>query len=102
MFIFTASYPMGTGALSPGVKRPGSEADRSPPTSAEVMTMWIYLSTEASLHFYFYLIRSLKLSQRVSPRLLSCPQKGTCAVHLSCCPTPGAGSSPPCVDMRGH
>jgi hypothetical protein len=31
-----ASYPMGTGAFSPGVKRPGREADHSPPSSAEV------------------------------------------------------------------
>jgi hypothetical protein len=31
----SASYPMGTGALSLGVKRPGSEADHSPPPSAE-------------------------------------------------------------------
>jgi hypothetical protein len=32
-----ASYPMGTkGAFSLGVKRPGSEADHSPPSSAEV------------------------------------------------------------------
>jgi hypothetical protein len=29
-----ASYPMGTGALSQGVKRPGRDTDRSPPTSA--------------------------------------------------------------------
>jgi hypothetical protein len=28
------SYPMGTGALSLGVKRPGREADHSPPSSA--------------------------------------------------------------------
>jgi hypothetical protein len=40
-----ASYPMGTGALSPGVKRPGREADHSPPTSAEVNKTWIYTST---------------------------------------------------------
>jgi hypothetical protein len=33
------------GALSPGVKRPGREADHSPPTSAEVKKMWIYAST---------------------------------------------------------
>jgi hypothetical protein len=32
-------------ALSPGVKRQGREADRSPPTSAEVKKMWIYTST---------------------------------------------------------
>jgi hypothetical protein len=31
-----ASYPMVTGVLSLGVKRPGREADHSPPTSAEV------------------------------------------------------------------
>jgi hypothetical protein len=33
------------GALSPGVKRQGREADHSPPTSAEVKKMWIYIST---------------------------------------------------------
>jgi hypothetical protein len=33
------------GALSPGVKRPGREVDRSPPTSAEVKKMRIYTST---------------------------------------------------------
>jgi hypothetical protein len=31
-----ASYPMGIGALSLGVKRPGREADHSPPSNAEV------------------------------------------------------------------
>jgi hypothetical protein len=31
-----ASYPMGTRALSLGVKRQGREADHSPPSSAEV------------------------------------------------------------------
>jgi hypothetical protein len=33
------------GALSPGVKRQGREADHLPPTSAEVKKMWIYTST---------------------------------------------------------
>jgi hypothetical protein len=33
------------GALSPGVKRTGREADHSPPTSAEVKKAWIYTST---------------------------------------------------------
>jgi hypothetical protein len=33
------------GALSPGVKGPGREADHSPPTSTEVKKMWIYTST---------------------------------------------------------
>jgi hypothetical protein len=40
-----ASYPMGTGALSPGVKRPSREADHSSPICAEVKKMWIYTST---------------------------------------------------------
>jgi hypothetical protein len=31
--------------LFPGVKRPGCEADHSPPTTAEVKKMWIYTST---------------------------------------------------------
>jgi hypothetical protein len=32
------SYPVGTGALDPGVKRQGREADNSPPSSVEVKT----------------------------------------------------------------
>jgi hypothetical protein len=32
----SASYPMGTGGISPGVKRPGCQADCSPLCSAEV------------------------------------------------------------------
>jgi hypothetical protein len=39
-----ASYPMGTWALSLGVKRPGREADHSPPSSAEVKNAWSYTS----------------------------------------------------------
>jgi hypothetical protein len=31
-----ASYPMGTGTLSPGVNRPGSKADHSSPSSSKV------------------------------------------------------------------
>jgi hypothetical protein len=42
--VHPTSYPMGTGALSPGVKRPGRESDHSP-TSAEVKKMWLYTST---------------------------------------------------------
>jgi hypothetical protein len=34
-----------TGACSLGVKRPGREADYSPPASAEVKKIWIYIST---------------------------------------------------------
>jgi hypothetical protein len=43
--VHSTSYPMGTGALSPGVKRQGLEADHSLPTSAEVKKMWIYAFT---------------------------------------------------------
>jgi hypothetical protein len=40
-----ASYPMGTGDLSLGVKWPVCEADHSPPSSAEVKNAWSYTST---------------------------------------------------------
>jgi hypothetical protein len=40
-----ASYPMGTGALSLGVKRQESEAEDAPPSSAEVKNAWSYTST---------------------------------------------------------
>jgi hypothetical protein len=36
------SYPMGTGALSLGLKRPGREADHSPTSSAEIKNAWSY------------------------------------------------------------
>jgi hypothetical protein len=39
-----ASYPMGTGDSFLGVKRPGREADHSPPTT-EVKKTWTYTST---------------------------------------------------------
>jgi hypothetical protein len=34
--VHQASYPMDMGGGSPGIKRPGREADHSPPSSAEV------------------------------------------------------------------
>jgi hypothetical protein len=36
LWVNPTSYPMGTGGSFPGVKRPGREADHSPPASAEV------------------------------------------------------------------
>jgi hypothetical protein len=36
---------MGTGEFSPGVKRPGREADRSPPFTSKVKNLWSYTST---------------------------------------------------------
>jgi hypothetical protein len=41
----TGSEAHQTSYLSLGVKRPGREADHSPPTSAEVKKTWIYTST---------------------------------------------------------
>jgi hypothetical protein len=40
----------GGGALSPGVKRPGHEADHSPPTSAEVENLDLYNHSPIHLH----------------------------------------------------
>jgi hypothetical protein len=47
-FLFSTSSrpavgPTQPGALSPGVKRPGREADCSPPASAEVNKTWMYI-----------------------------------------------------------
>jgi hypothetical protein len=38
------------GAVSPGVKQPGREADHSPPTNAEVKKMWIYIYTSPAFY----------------------------------------------------
>jgi hypothetical protein len=40
-----ASFPMCTGALYLGVKRPGRQIDHSPPPRAEVNNAWSYTST---------------------------------------------------------
>jgi hypothetical protein len=61
-----ASYPTGTGEFPPGIKRPGREADHSPPSSVEVENAWSYTSTptirlhgvvfskaQEQLHIYF-------------------------------------------------
>jgi hypothetical protein len=41
----TASYPMDTAAVTPGVKWLGREADHPSPTSAEFSNTWMYTST---------------------------------------------------------
>jgi hypothetical protein len=41
---------MGTGGSFSGVKRPGREADHSPPTSVEVKKIWNYTYTSSRLH----------------------------------------------------
>jgi hypothetical protein len=43
--VHPTSYKMGTGGSFPGVKWQGREAGLSPPTSAVVKKMWIYIST---------------------------------------------------------
>jgi hypothetical protein len=45
-----ASYPMGTGAFSPGVKRPGREADHSPACIARSGMMELYIHSPIRLH----------------------------------------------------
>jgi hypothetical protein len=37
---YPVSYPMGTRSSFPGVKRPGREADHSPPSNSEVKNAW--------------------------------------------------------------
>jgi hypothetical protein len=38
------------GLFLPGVKLPGREADHSPPTSADIKKIWLYMSTPTRLH----------------------------------------------------
>jgi hypothetical protein len=44
------------GDLSPELKRPGREADHSPPTSAQVKKTWTYTSTPPYLFMAWYLV----------------------------------------------
>jgi hypothetical protein len=56
------------GALSPGVKRPGREANHSPPDSTEVKKMWIYtsiLSTWSTLLFFLPYSRTPNVRDKV-------------------------------------
>jgi hypothetical protein len=45
-----ASYPMGTGSFSPGLKRTEREADHSPPSDAEIKNGGIILPLPINLH----------------------------------------------------
>jgi hypothetical protein len=42
--VHPTSCPMGTGGSFLGGKAAGCEADHSPPTSAKVKKMWVYIS----------------------------------------------------------
>jgi len=57
--VHPASYPMSTGGLSPGVKRPGREADDSPPLCAEVMNACSYTSITQYVFMRWYLIKQV-------------------------------------------
>jgi hypothetical protein len=45
-------------AVFPGVKRPGREADHSPPSSAEVKNAWSYTSTLPFVFMAWYLVKN--------------------------------------------
>jgi hypothetical protein len=45
------------GALSLGIKRPGREADHSPPSSAEVKNAWSYTSTPRNVFMAWCLVK---------------------------------------------
>jgi hypothetical protein len=51
------SYPMNTGVISQGLKRPRREADHSPPSSAEVKNAWSCTSTHQYVFMAWYLIK---------------------------------------------
>jgi hypothetical protein len=52
-----ASYPMGSEAFIPGLKRPGCEADHSPSSSAEINNAWSYTSIPQYVFTVWYLIK---------------------------------------------
>jgi hypothetical protein len=53
---------MVAGALSPGVRRPESEADHSPPSTAEVKFAWSYTSTPPYVFMAYCLSIGITLS----------------------------------------
>jgi hypothetical protein len=54
---YPASYQWVPGALSLGIKRPGREADHSPPSSAEVKNAWSYNSTPKYVFMAWCLVK---------------------------------------------
>jgi hypothetical protein len=57
------AYLMGNGGSFPGVKRPGREADHSPPTSAEVKNTWLYTSTPPYVYISVRFLSPFPFSQ---------------------------------------
>jgi hypothetical protein len=52
-----ACYPMDTGALSLGVKRPECEAEHSSPSNADIKNVLSYNSTTPYVFMAWYLIK---------------------------------------------
>jgi hypothetical protein len=46
--VHSAAYTTGTGGFSLWVKQPGREADHSPPSSAEVVELYVHSSSKSS------------------------------------------------------
>jgi hypothetical protein len=63
-----ASYPMSSGRFSPGVKRPGREADHSLTSRDEVKNVWRYTSTLPIRHPYLSSILMLSSHLRLGLR----------------------------------
>jgi hypothetical protein len=55
--VHKASYPMGTAGYFPRVKRPGREANHSPPSSAEVKSVWPYTSNPPFVFMAWCLVK---------------------------------------------
>jgi hypothetical protein len=55
--VHTPSCPMDTRGSFPGLKRPGREADHSPPSSAEVKNAWSYTSTPLYVFMAWCLVK---------------------------------------------
>jgi hypothetical protein len=80
------------GALSRGVKRPGREADHSPPSSAEVNNVWSYTSTPQYVFMAWCLIKHrenftfiyLFLSEVMTLDFLQSKNFGICLCDFLC------------------
>jgi hypothetical protein len=63
------------GALSLGVKRPGREADHSPPSSAEVRNAWNYTFTPQYAFMAWYSVESTGINLLFQPS-----EEGLCSM----------------------
>jgi hypothetical protein len=93
------SYPMGTGALSLGVKWPGHEADHSPPTSAEVKNA---LSSTSTPQYAFMVWCSVEVWGQLNLLPLPLPLQGQIRDFFSSLSCPDQFRSPPSPLCSGH